>query len=160
MRAPSAVLFLVVVLLAGCQPEPRPIRYGEDACAHCRMTISDSRFGTELLTETGKTYLFDSVACLAGYVLAHPELREETHSLWVTSFHHPGELIRLDEAFFLRAPSVRSPMGMNLAAFGPETTREAARQAFGGEILTWNEVLALMKRQASEGAPHRPAASS
>ena len=35
---------VALVLLAGCQPEPRAIRYGEDACAHCKMTVSDDRF--------------------------------------------------------------------------------------------------------------------
>lgn len=134
-----------IVVLTGCEPEPQPIRYGEDMGAHCRMTVSDDRYGAELLTTTGKAYMFDSVECLAGYVLAHPEIKAETHSLWVTSFDDPGTLIQLDDAFFLHTPALRSPMGMNLTAFGSETTEDAMLDVYGGEVLTWGDVLALVE---------------
>lgn len=138
------------VMLAGCQPEPQPIRYGEDIGAYCRMTISDARYGTELLTKTGKAYKFDSVECLAGYMLAHPGIEAETHSLWVTAFDDPDTLIPISKAFFLHAPALRSPMGMNLSAFGAGTTEDAVLEAYGGEILSWDDVLALVETSSPE----------
>lgn len=144
-------ILLLGLLLVGCQPEPQPIRYGEDACTQCRMTVSDERFGAELLTTTGKTYPFDSVECLAEYVLAHADA--PTHSLWVTSYDAPGDLILLDDAFFVHAPGLRSPMGRGLAAFGPETGQADALVRFdGAEVLTWDEVLALAGRPIQAGA--------
>ena len=60
-----------VLALAGCAPRaPRPIAYGRDACAECRMVASDPRFGAQLETATGKLYVFDSIECLAAYTLA------------------------------------------------------------------------------------------
>jgi copper chaperone NosL len=141
--ARALAVFAAAALLTGCQVEPQPIRYGEDACAHCRMTVSDARFGAELLTTTGKTYPFDSVECLADYVRAHPEAEAQTHSLWVTSFDAPGELIPLADAFVLYSPALRSPMGRGLAAFGPATPEADALARFDdAEILAWDDVLA------------------
>ncbi len=148
MRA--LLLLIAALVLAGCEVAPQPIRYGEDVGEHCRMTISDERFGTELLTTTGKAYKFDSVECLAGYVLAHPEAAEEAHSLWVTSYDDPGTLVPLGDAFFLYAPSIRSPMGQNLAAFGPGTTEADALARFeDAEVLAWNEVLARVESSSA-----------
>ncbi|MEO0556689.1 MAG: nitrous oxide reductase accessory protein NosL [Bacteroidota bacterium] len=156
-RSVPAVL-AILVLLAGCQPEPRAIRYGEDVGAYCKMTISDARFGTELVTTTGKVYVFNSVECMASYVLAHDELEDQTHSLWVTAYDAPGELIPLDSAFFVRSLEVQSPMSGNLAAFGSGTTPEVARRQLGGEVLAWADVLELGDQLVQRGADHPEAA--
>jgi len=163
---PAMVVVAAAALLVGCQVEPQPIRYGDDACEHCRMTISDARFGTELLTTTGKAYTFDSVECLADYVHAHPDIAADAHSLWVTSYDDPGTLVSLDEARFVHGPSVRSPMGQGLAAFGPGTTEADARAMFDdAQILAWDGVLALVASPADSasgsahgGMHHRPVA--
>ncbi|GAB5537260.1 MAG: hypothetical protein Rubg2KO_35090 [Rubricoccaceae bacterium] len=157
MRTPLSLL-VALVLVAGCQPEPRAIRYGEDVGAHCKMTVSDARFGSELLTTTGKVHVFDAVECLANYVLAHDELADQTHSLWVTAYDAPGELISLDSAFFIHSPEVQSPMGGGLAAFGPGTTHEDALRQLGGEVLTWADVLELASRPVQRGADRGEAA--
>jgi copper chaperone NosL len=144
MRAP--LLSLALLVLAGCRPAPQPLRYGGDACAHCRMTVSDPRFGAELVGETGKTYPCDAVECLAAFVQAHPEVA--AHSLWVTPSDAPGTLIPVEAAFFGRGPSVRSPMGAGLAAFSTGAARDAAL-AGEGEALDWAGVLARVREDAA-----------
>ncbi len=138
----AGVAVAALVLIAGCTPEPAEIRYGEDSCVHCMMTVSDERYGTELVTGTGKTLTFDSIECLAAYTDANPKL--DVHSLWVTAFDDPGKLIPLDSATFLRSENLRSPMGMNLTAFSPAMTPDAAINAFAGRVLTWEEVVELV----------------
>lgn len=153
----SLTIFLALAILGGCRPEPVPIRYGEDACAHCLMTVSDARYGTQLVTMTGRTYAFDSVECLAAFLAAEPEVREQVHSLWVTGFDAPERLIPVEEAFFLHSPTLRSPMGMNLTAFGAGVTPDSALNAFGGEVLDWAGVLALVEQAAPASHAHHPA---
>ena len=151
-----AVLLPAGLMLAGCTPGPRPVAYGEDGCAHCRMTVSDARYAAELVTTTGKTFVFDSVECLAAYVReADPET---IHSLWVTDFQRPEALVALGDVFFLRSENLKSPMGRGLTAFGPGLSPEAALNAFGGEILTWEEVLALPDPHAPHAGHALPAA--
>ena len=139
---------LAVGLLAGCEPGPQPIRYGEDVGAYCRMTISDPRFGAELVTTTGKTFKFDSIECLTGFVAEHPEVYEAAHSVWVVPFDAPGTLIPVAEAHFLQSAVLPSPMGGGLAAYTTAAAREAARTEKGGAALDW---AAVLTRDGAEG---------
>lgn len=156
-RRYTTVGVLIGVLLAGaCAPRPEPIRYGEDVCAHCRMVIMDERYGAELVTTKGRVFKFDSIECLAAYVLEMSD-SSDIHSLWVTAFHTPGQLIRVDEAVLLRSRALNSPMGANLTAFNAAVVSgDSAVNAFGGEVLSWEDVLALVTAQPPSGTGHMP----
>lgn len=147
---------LLPLALAACTPEPRPIQYGHDRCDHCMMTLSDARYGAQLVLETGKVRTFDSVECLAGYLASHPDEAARAHSQWVTDFGAPETLVRVEDAFFLHSEHLRSPMGADLTAFAAMTP-DAATNAFGGRILDWAGV-----QDHLGAAPHdtvaRPAA--
>ena len=130
--------------LAACTPEPRPIAHGDDHCAYCKMTIADERYGAELVTTTGKVYVFDSIECLAAHQLEERVAEEAVHSLWVVDFQAPPKLVAVPDAFFLHSRDLRSPMGANLTAFGPGITQQAVTHSFFGEILDWPGVLGLV----------------
>ena len=55
------LLVFSVFMFSGCSLEPKPIEYGEDQCDACKMRISDSRFGAELVTTKGKIYKYDAM---------------------------------------------------------------------------------------------------
>lgn len=144
---PAAGLAVATVLaaglVAGCQPAPQPLVVGEMACAHCRMTVSDARYGAELAASTGKVYPFDATECLTAYLAEHPEAGDEAHSLWVAAFDAPGTLLPVKDAHFLQSPAIQSPMGGGLAAYTTAEAREAARLTLDGRALDWDGVRAL-----------------
>ncbi len=142
-------LFVLTLVFGACQSGPQPIRYGHDACAHCRMTVLDKRYGAELVTATGKAHVFDSVECLAAYERENPPAGEGV-TRWVAPFDAPGTLVPAGEAFFLHTPALRSPMGLNLTAFSAATTPESARARWGGEVLDWDGVLRLVAQQRGD----------
>jgi copper chaperone NosL len=144
-RLASAIVLFALVL-AGCRPAPRPVVEGRDACAHCRMTITDARFAAELVTRKGKVHVFDSIECLATHVAEQAVPLEEVHSAWVTDFAESDTFLRAAEARYVRAESVRSPMGMNLAAFGPSVSAASMAESFGGEVLAWEDVVDLVRQ--------------
>lgn len=134
--------------LAACAAsEPRPIAFGRDECAYCRMVVSDSRFAAALLTARGRTVVFDSAECLAGYYAQQRGDRggDEAQSLWVSDYEHPGHLIPARRARFLRLAGPGSPMGKGLVAFRSDA--DARRMAEGSSTLGWDEVLALVERE-------------
>lgn len=136
--------------LTACTPEPRPLAHGHDQCAYCKMTASDERYGAELVTKKGKVYVFDSIECLASHQLEGRVAADAVHSLWVVDFENPPNLISIDEAFFLHSRDLRSPMGMNLTAFGPGIGQQAVEHAFFGEIVDWPGVMDLVKAHSAE----------
>lgn len=137
--------------LSGCQPQgPVPVTIGEDGCSQCLMTIADERYATELITTKGKIHFFDSVECLAAFYLEQDP--SDVASMWVTDFHTQARLIPVEEAFFLRSKDLRSPMGMNLTAFGDGITPETVLNSFIGETMEWDGVLALIEEEGPPGS--------
>jgi copper chaperone NosL len=144
---------LLLLTAVGCQRAPRPIVAGVDACDYCRMTVSDTRFGGEIQSRTGKIHTFDAVECLASFHLAASD-RDDVRAAWVSDFEG-GRLVPADSAVFLRDGRVNSPMGRSLVAFGPEH-RAGVEERYGGRVMSWSEVRELMRTQRLEpGAPPR-----
>lgn len=132
---------LAAAALVACgTPTPRPIALNEDACAYCRMTISDPRFGGEIVTRTGRVETFDSIECLASWVSATDA--SSIASIYVMDFDRPGRLVNATAAGFLRNFPVRGPMGHALAAFADPAAAERARARLGrGISITWRDIL-------------------
>jgi copper chaperone NosL len=144
---------LALAMIAGaCATKgPEPIAYGVEACARCRMAISEPRFGAELITTTGRVLKFDSIECLGAESLALGPSRT-VHSVWVTNYRKPGEFVRADSAVYLRDARVRSPMGAGLLAFPSNVDTVALVAQLGGRVLRWSDVLELSREHASNEA--------
>ena len=156
--AAAAAAAAAWLLLAGCSEGPRAIAYGRDACDYCRMTISDRRYGAELVSTKGKVHEFDSIECLAAYYL-QSRGSSAARSLWVTDFDRPGTFVAATEARYLRVSGPGSPMGKGLTAFAPGADTAALRRTHGGDVLRWADVLALVEREGlRQGAPTEGAA--
>ncbi|MBC3539020.1 nitrous oxide reductase accessory protein NosL [Rufibacter sediminis] len=134
-----------VLLLTACSTEPKPVPYGNANCTHCNMTITDVRYGAELVNDKGKPYFFDAVECLAAYVNSKPEEGQKASFLMVTDFSNPTELINVNRAHFVRSAALPSPMGMNLLAVSTPEAAKKIQQEQGAELLTWDQVLAIVK---------------
>jgi copper chaperone NosL len=140
---PSAALVpaMLLLLMASCNTKPQPFEMGKDVCHFCKMTITDTRFGGELVTKKGKIYKFDDLHCMAEYLNTDKETTF-SHSLTI-DFEKPNTFIETAKANFVISPDLKSPMGSNAAAF---MTNESA-QAIGksSEVLTWAQLLEKLK---------------
>ena len=141
--APSAVAVHAVAALAiaasACAPSgPSPIAYGAAECAECRMQVDDRRFGAQLVSDKGKTYVFDSVECLATYWHGHDGAA--ARGAWVTDFTRPGTLVRVDSAAFFRVAGSVSPMGRGYVAVAAGARPPATLTVTAGP-LRWSDVV-------------------
>lgn len=138
----TAVAGAVVALAAcGAHGAPAMLYDGSETCAHCRMAITDRRFGSALVTHTGRTYRFDSIECLAAFA-AQDSVQAST--LWVSDYQAPGTLLPAAEARFVRLTgSVGSPMGLGLAA----TRADAAPMPGTDGTMSWTEVQELVRQE-------------
>ena len=143
------LLFLTLpffaLLFSSCEAKKQPIAYGQANCQHCQMTVTDKRYGSELVLKTGKATFFDSVECLIQYLEANAEAKEKAAMFLVTDFRKPENLIDADKAIFLQSKNLPSPMGMFLTAFNDRATADLMQEKNGGRILTWNEAVQAVK---------------
>ena len=52
----TVATLLAFFVLTGCNPKPEKIAIGKDACAECKMTIMDPKFGGEIVSKKGKVF--------------------------------------------------------------------------------------------------------
>ena len=144
--APVVAMLLVTALLGCTTSDPSPIAYGRADCDVCRMRITDQRFGGEYVMQTGKVLQFDSIECLANYTAAS---NSSPRSLWVSDFEHPGALLPVAGARFIRRAGPSAGMGANLLAVAATTDAAALRTRLGATaVMTWDDIRALAERGA------------
>ena len=139
MRHACVALVLLVLLVAACAtPAPRAIVYDADACAECRMQISDRRFGAEIVTRTGKVIEFDAVECLLDY--ERRAGKADVQSVWVTDFRRPETLIPAERARFLQVAGGKSPMGRGILATATDDGARDLRSIYSGAVKVWSDL--------------------
>jgi len=135
-------LFLLLFLTISCSVKERPVSYGSDECAYCKMTIMDHRYGAELVTQKGKVYTFDAAECLVEYLYRYEGSAEDFAYLLVTSYTEPDQLIDANSATFLVSKKMPSPMGAYLTAFSSRDVAKEYQNRNEGDLFTWDELYA------------------
>jgi copper chaperone NosL len=140
MNRAGAAVVAMAALIAGCGGEPRPVppAIDQDACAHCRMIVSDVRFAAQIVTAAGDPVYFDDLTCLADHLRAAP--LPSGAAVFVVD-HRTREWIDARQAIYTRADAVTGPMGSHVIAHRSTATREADPDAASGTIITLAEAL-------------------
>ena len=153
MRPINVVAWLIAAgVLAGCQPtganRPPTVRFGEEACAECRMIISDERFAAAVVTATGEAFKFDDIGC----VIEHEtdQIRPDV-AYWVRDFRS-REWLNAREATFVHSASIASPMGFGLAAMMAGEVSDGP----AGRKLRFHELPGLLADRSREPGSDRP----
>lgn len=133
--------FLLLFSFWSCTQGPEPIRYGTDACVFCKMTLSDHRFGAELITKKGKVFKFDDLNCLSSYLRSGAVAPPEIGQVVAVDFATTGQFVPVEKAFFLQHEAIKSPMRSDIAAFSTQGEREKVKtQLGGGKEMDWGAV--------------------
>ena len=131
---------LLTLSLNGCSTQPQPIRIGQDNCDFCKMTISDNRFGGEIVTKKSKVYKFDDEHCIMAFLNSKKVGQKEIDGIYFTDFIAPHQLINVKDAYFLQSPSLKSPMNGNVAAFSNEDSLNNMLPKFYGNKISWEDM--------------------
>jgi copper chaperone NosL len=137
LKVPAATVIFSMVLFS-CNVNPQPIKTGVDNCSFCKMTITDNRFGGELVTKKGKVFKFDDIHCLNEFKKLADE--KDMAGIYLVDFSGTHDFIKAEAAFLLKAENVKSPMGSNTAAFKNEGELIAVKKQFNGQQLRWTDV--------------------
>jgi copper chaperone NosL len=129
------------LLLACGAAAPVALRWDEEACKHCHMTLSDRRYGAEVVTVHGRTLAFDDAGCAAEYLAGGALPAEDVSSIWVIDYSRPDTLVDARLAFFVRSDSFATPMGSGIIATASAGKAAELAGANGGTRLSWPEVV-------------------
>jgi nitrous oxide reductase accessory protein NosL len=129
--------WLMLLLLMSCQQavQPPTIRYGEDACANCRMLINEAPYACAIETEAGEVRKYDDFNCM----FLDSE-RVKPMRYWVHHHDKPDQWLDGEKAFYVRADALQTPMGSRTLAVA--TREEADRKAkqLKGKVFTFEAI--------------------
>ncbi|MEO5995939.1 MAG: nitrous oxide reductase accessory protein NosL [Chitinophagaceae bacterium] len=137
---PISIIATLMMSLVSCSTAPTPIRIGQDTCDFCKMTISDNRFGAEIVTNKSKVYKFDDEHCIIAFLKSKQITKEQIGEIYFVDFRNPHQLINVEQAYFLQSPSFKSPMNGNIAAFIHEDSLVSALPDFKGNKISWEDM--------------------
>lgn len=142
-RAVALLSFLSFCLLSfSCSTKPQPFEAGKDNCHFCKMGITDTRFGGELVTKKGKIYKFDDLICLANFLKAGGEEQNNISQTLTVLFDKPNEFIDVNKASFVVSPEIKSPMASNTAGFSNKSVAENfAKGKTQSSVINWEQIL-------------------
>lgn len=140
----TLLIFLLLLTFFSCNVGPKPINYGSDGCHFCKMTIVDKVHAAEVVTKKGKVYKFDATECMVNFL---DEFDTSKINLYLSNNYTKAEtLIDATQATFLISKNIPSPMGAFLSAFKSEEEAKKFQTEKGGNLYTWIELLAHLKK--------------
>lgn len=142
MKSPLRIAAAVsLVLLAACGGEadgPAPLDTENEACAWCRMSVSDLRFAAQLTAPAHEPRSFDDAGCLRDWLKEPRETAPWT--AWVSD-HRTKEWVKAADALFVLNPAVQTPMNSGLVAWASEASREKDPAGKGGTPIPAADVI-------------------
>lgn len=130
----TSVLKIYVVIISitlfSCSTQPEPIRYGEDSCHFCEMTIVSQAHAAQAVSSKGKQFKYDAIECMMNDIIKNPT---EMAVIQVANFTSPGQMIDAEKAGYIINDTINSPMGANLAAIEMKSNQH---------LYTWEELKA------------------
>ncbi|ACG72696.1 conserved hypothetical protein [Anaeromyxobacter sp. K] len=142
VSARLAALVVAAACAAGCQrgtPAPARLDPRNDACAHCRMMVSDPPFAAQLVAPGEEPRFFDDLGCLRDYLREHPRLPRG--AVAYVADHRTSAWVRAEAATVSRVPGLRTPMGSELIAHADAASRDADPAARGAVPVPAAELL-------------------
>ena len=121
LRSATLLPILLVAACGGSADGPAPVDTKNDACAWCRMSVSDLRFAAQLTAPGHEPKLFDDAGCLRDWLKTPRE--EAPWTAWVADFR-TKEWVKAKDALFVRSSSVQTPMSSGLLAFSSASSRD------------------------------------
>ncbi|WP_051385089.1 nitrous oxide reductase accessory protein NosL [Flavobacterium enshiense] len=146
------LFFVMALLLSACGSNgPEEIKLNSDHCDFCKMTISNGKFGAELITQKGRVYKFDDLLCMISYAKGGntevPNGNTAVHykAHYVADYTKENKLVPAEKCFYIKGGTIKSPMGGNFAAFTNNKEQNEFQQKYNAVPMTWSEVYSSIK---------------
>lgn len=133
----GAALALLALLGRGA-PGPCDLDARNDACANCRMAVSDARFAAQLVAPSELPRFFDDVGCLRDWLAANPRLPAGAAAF--VADHRTKAWVPARRAVYTRSPALETPMASHVIAHADAASRDLDAAASGGRGVPATEL--------------------
>lgn len=130
---------IAMVTLVSCGPtEPQPIKLNSDSCDFCKMTISNSKYAAELITQKGRIYKFDDISCMIKYAKSNTTV--EYSGFYVNDYLNDNKFIDAEKGYYLKGGTISSPMRGNIAVFSTNNEANSYQSKLNAVPVSYEEV--------------------
>lgn len=116
-------LTVAALVLASCAGTPAPVEIdtGSDACAWCRMGVSDLHTAAQLVARLEEPRFFDDVGCLRDYLAGGTALPDG--AVAYVADHRTRAWVLAERAVYVEVPGLVTPMSSGIAAWADAASR-------------------------------------
>lgn len=130
MRRGAMLLALLALACSSGPPGPATVDTKNDACAFCRMSVSDVRFAGQLVAPGEEPKFFDDLGCLRDYLRSTKQLPSGSQAY--VADHRTRAWVPAARAVFTELAGRETPMGSRLVAHADAASRDADPDTRGG----------------------------
>ncbi|WP_158278609.1 nitrous oxide reductase accessory protein NosL [Rhodohalobacter mucosus] len=136
MKKSIVLSTLLILLLTACiSQDPKEVHLHTDECVYCKMVVSDMQFASQMVSDKGKSYTFDSIECMAAYHYQNPDHAGKS-KMYVSDYTRQKQWILIDNANIYHAETIQSPMGLSLFAMPGHVPLPS--DIGDAELMNWN----------------------
>lgn len=134
-----ALAFALPLGAAGCgESDSEPAALGaQEACAACRMAVSDAGLASQIVAAGELPLFFDDLGCLTGFL---KKGRVPEGAVVFVADHRTRAWVRADRAVYTRVPTLATPMGSHLVAHASASSRDEDAAARKGAPVGYQEL--------------------
>jgi copper chaperone NosL len=149
-RRTAGAIGMLAFAAAACAsgpPSPATLDTKNDACAHCRMAVSDPRFAAQIVAPSEEPRFFDDIGCLRAYLREHPSASRD--QVAYVADHRTAEWVLAADAVFTMASGIQTPMATGLIAHRDVASRDRDPASRGGTPVPAAEILGASNPRVS-----------
>jgi len=139
MKTLAISCWLFAIGFISCTNDIKPLAYGNASCANCKMLLADKHFGAEILTKTGKIYVFDSFECMVNFKNEYLTDESQIDKIVMADASKEGSLIDARSALYLHSRNFPSPMGAYISAFADENSFTEFKSKYPGSKWSYSQ---------------------
>lgn len=131
----------ILLLTAACQTTKiEPVALApEDMCSYCRMAISEKQYAAEVIDSDGQAFKFDDIGCMVNFMEGKKN-KAPIAAYFVIDFDK-REWIKGEDAYYVRAAEVNTPMDGGIIAFRTQSQAQQAADKYQGIMLRWKDIV-------------------
>ena len=133
------LLLAASLSLASCKTGPEPIVTGKDNCYFCKMTISDIKYGAEIITRKGRVYKFDDIHCVLSFLKMSST--DSDNEIYLVDYAGDHSLMQVKHCYLAQGNDIHGPMDGNVIAFKSRDSMLQVAARFNATPVEWHQLI-------------------